>query len=206
MAEDKKKEISEEDSMEDILHSIRDIIADEEEDGDPKEADSEENSARDEEEEVLDLTEVAEEITEEEGGDVLDEIDEALKDDEKTQEKPAEEKPAEEEAVKEEAPKEEAPKEEAPAPAKEAPIKQPVDSDKLVAETTAQASTAVMKELVSKIPGPEIEHKEFRSGNTVEDLVVETLKPMLKEWLDNNLEPLVRDIVEHEIRKLLPRE
>jgi cell pole-organizing protein PopZ len=36
--------------------------------------------------------------------------------------------------------------------------------------------------------------------------VLEILKPMMKEWLDNNLEVIVRDIVEREIRKIIPRE
>jgi hypothetical protein len=42
----------------------------------------------------------------------------------------------------------------------------------------------------------------LRSGITVEDLVVEALRPMLKEWLDGHLPELVRSLVEREIRRL----
>ncbi|MEJ0009072.1 MAG: DUF2497 domain-containing protein [Alphaproteobacteria bacterium] len=42
----------------------------------------------------------------------------------------------------------------------------------------------------------------FRSGNTVEDLVLEVLRPMLKQWLDANLTGIVERLVEREIRKL----
>ncbi len=42
----------------------------------------------------------------------------------------------------------------------------------------------------------------FRSGTTVEDLVREALKPMLKDWLDHNLPSLVETLVKKEISKL----
>lgn len=42
----------------------------------------------------------------------------------------------------------------------------------------------------------------FRSGATVEDLVIEALRPMVKDWLDSNLPSLVRQMVEKEIRRI----
>lgn len=45
----------------------------------------------------------------------------------------------------------------------------------------------------------------FRSGQTIEDLVLEALRPMLKEWLDTNLTPMVERLVEKEIRRLSAR-
>ncbi len=41
------------------------------------------------------------------------------------------------------------------------------------------------------------------SGRTVEDLVVEMIRPLLREWLDRNLPILVERIVQKEIRKLV---
>lgn len=41
------------------------------------------------------------------------------------------------------------------------------------------------------------------SGNTVEDLVVEMIRPMLREWLDGNLPATVERIVQKEIRRLV---
>lgn len=42
----------------------------------------------------------------------------------------------------------------------------------------------------------------FKSGITVEDMVAAMLKPMMKEWLDKNLPSIVERIVEIEVRKL----
>ena len=40
------------------------------------------------------------------------------------------------------------------------------------------------------------------AGNTLEDLVREMLKPMLKDWLDQNLPPIVERMVAKEIARL----
>lgn len=50
-------------------------------------------------------------------------------------------------------------------------------------------------------PGPAIGN----AGKTVEDLVKEMLRPMLKEWLDKNLPPMVERYVEREISRLTRR-
>lgn len=40
---------------------------------------------------------------------------------------------------------------------------------------------------------------------TLEDIVKELLRPMLRQWLDTNLPPLVHRIVEREVAKLAGR-
>ena len=50
-------------------------------------------------------------------------------------------------------------------------------------------------------PGPVVSG----SGTTVEDMVKETLQPMLKEWLDHNLPQLVEGLVEREVVRLTRR-
>ena len=50
-------------------------------------------------------------------------------------------------------------------------------------------------------PGPRV----GSSGQTIEDLVKEMLRPMLKEWLDTNLPPMVERYVEREIARLTRR-
>jgi len=50
-------------------------------------------------------------------------------------------------------------------------------------------------------PGPAMSS----NGKTVEDLVKEMLRPMLKEWLDRNLPPMVERFVEREIVRLTRR-
>jgi cell pole-organizing protein PopZ len=53
---------------------------------------------------------------------------------------------------------------------------------------------------VAEDPGPTISN-----GKTVEELVKETLRPMLKEWLDKNLPQVVERYVEREIVRLTRR-
>lgn len=50
-------------------------------------------------------------------------------------------------------------------------------------------------------PGPKV----GGSGQTIEDLVKEMLRPMLKDWLDANLPPMVERYVEREISRLTRR-
>lgn len=50
-------------------------------------------------------------------------------------------------------------------------------------------------------PGPSVD----AHGKTIEDLVKEMLRPMLKEWLDRNLPPMVERFVEREIVRLTRR-
>ncbi len=42
-------------------------------------------------------------------------------------------------------------------------------------------------------------------GKTIEDLVKEMLRPMLKEWIDRSLPPMVERLVEREIARLTRR-
>jgi hypothetical protein len=49
-------------------------------------------------------------------------------------------------------------------------------------------------------PGP-----TMSGGKTLEDVVKEMLRPMLKEWLDRNLPPMVERFVEREIVRLTRR-
>ena len=52
---------------------------------------------------------------------------------------------------------------------------------------------------VAQDPGPTV------GGRNLEDIVKEMLRPMLKEWLDKNLPPLVERYVEREIVRLTRR-
>jgi cell pole-organizing protein PopZ len=76
----------------------------------------------------------------------------------------------------------------------------------LVAERVAQKSTDQLRDLLRAVQRDSIESMPFRSGNTLEDLVVELIKPELSRWLNNNLPTIVQRVVEKEIRNLIPRE
>jgi cell pole-organizing protein PopZ len=70
-----------------------------------------------------------------------------------------------------------------------------------MSDVTLAASVSALNALAHQ-PQPIHGSAVFRSGATVEDLVVEALKPLLKEWLDGHLPDLVRSLVEREIRRL----
>lgn len=116
-------------------------------------------------------------------------------------------------AAKEEA-KEEPKKEDAKEEAKEEATEEAAaeeGADAILSEDSADATKDALGKLkdtvkeTNKRPQKDISpSKELRSGETVEDLVVEALKPMMKDWLDENLPKLVEEIVEREIDKLMP--
>jgi len=87
----------------------------------------------------------------------------------------------------------------------------PVDPSPVGGGTVGSAASAFARlnqavqdsvlEPVAADPGPVI----GAGGKTVEDLVKETLRPMLKEWLDKNLPQVVERYVEKEIVRLTRR-
>ena len=77
--------------------------------------------------------------------------------------------------------------------------------DSILSDSAANDVKASFADLMAhtKQPAkPSTPSAHFRSGDTLEDLVVEMLKPMMKDWLDQNLPHLVREVVEKEVRKL----
>lgn len=197
-------------SMEEILQSIRRIIAEE---GEEEKAKPAEEAAPNADvsvpgSDVLELTEMlhddgsveslkaAEELIHVEPtppGDVLAHIDQMLS------------PPAEEPTPPAEEPKASVMETFEPQPALDTP--EPVfipSEERLLSNEAAAATAAALKKVSAPAPRPAVETPSipFRSGETVEDLVVEALKPMLKAWLDANLPPMVERIVEREIRKL----
>jgi uncharacterized protein len=101
-----------------------------------------------------------------------------------------------------------------PAHAAEMPqpsVEPPADSS-LVGAAVVGAATSAFARLNQAVqdsvpppaahdPGPSVGGQ----GKTVEDLVKEMLRPMLKEWLDRNLPPMVERYVEREIVRLTRR-
>jgi uncharacterized protein len=80
------------------------------------------------------------------------------------------------------------------------------DDDDLVSAPTARAASAAFAQLASSIgpsrgPGVYI----HSGGPTLEDIVKDLLRPLLREWLDDNLPPLVEQLVRREIEKMVRR-
>jgi uncharacterized protein len=82
--------------------------------------------------------------------------------------------------------------------------------DSLLDTNTVQASTHALQSLknlgATQAPISAAPHSPlpvgFRSGATVEDLVVEALKPELKQWLNTHLPSIVERMVSTEIKKI----
>ena len=77
-----------------------------------------------------------------------------------------------------------------------------------IAASTSSAFSRLSQAVQDSVPQPAAEEPGpavGNSGKTVEDLVKEALRPILKEWLDRNLPQLVERYVEREIVRLTRR-
>ncbi|MGO4128560.1 DUF2497 domain-containing protein [Inquilinus sp. YAF38] len=72
------------------------------------------------------------------------------------------------------------------------------EDDSVVSPASASAALAALARLNAAAPPPAAAHK----SQTVDDLVRELLRPMLKEWLDANLPRLVEQAVEREVSRI----
>jgi cell pole-organizing protein PopZ len=101
-----------------------------------------------------------------------------------------------------------------PAPVAAAPVPEPVYvpapepepapfpfDQGLVSNPIADKTSSVFAKLAPNTTLPGM----FISGNTVEAMVGELIKPMLKEWLDANLPRIVEEKVEAEVARIARR-
>lgn len=77
------------------------------------------------------------------------------------------------------------------------------EPSRLVSDATFAASTAALSQL-SRTARKDKDFS-FGGGRMVEDLVREALEPMLKEWLDANLQGIVERLVRQEIERMVRR-
>ncbi|MBS0502907.1 MAG: DUF2497 domain-containing protein [Proteobacteria bacterium] len=90
--------------------------------------------------------------------------------------------------------------EEAPALA-EAPVAPPPEepaAEALVSSASADATRAALAALSRMVVKPE----EPAADNTLEGLVREMLRPMMKDWLDANLPRIVQEAVDREVKRI----
>ena len=81
----------------------------------------------------------------------------------------------------------------------------PVAEEELVSAASADAARQSLEALTAALAPPPATTAAPTSGRTMEDVVVDTLRPMLKDWLDANLPPLVEAMVAKEIRRITGR-
>jgi cell pole-organizing protein PopZ len=87
----------------------------------------------------------------------------------------------------------------APDPAPAAPVAAPAASlgadDALVGSVAATAAASAFGKLSAAIAMP-------RDGNTLEDVVRDLLRPLLKDWLDEHLATIVQSAVAEEVERI----
>jgi hypothetical protein len=92
-----------------------------------------------------------------------------------------------------------------PPPPAPPPLRMPEGDDRLVSGGAAAASVAALSQLATAGAPPRERQSDMplgAAGKTLEELVRELLRPLLKEWLDTNLPPLVERVVQEEIRRM----
>lgn len=185
MADDETPE--EEPSIEEILDSIRQIISDDDEEEAPAEAPTEDDAPAEPEEAVAPEEDVVE-LT-----DKVDEPEAAPEPEPKPEPKP---KPEPEPAPESE-----------PEPEPESVELEMRDFDEddedsvgdeggdILTGVAEAAAYEGFEELVKKTA---VEH----NGITLEEIVRTELKPLLRDWLDNNLPSMIERLVEEELRRV----
>jgi uncharacterized protein len=80
-----------------------------------------------------------------------------------------------------------------------------LDGQPLLSAAASAASADALARLArTASPGPR-PAPSSNGGRSLEELVLELMRPMLKDWLDQNLPPIVERVVEQEVKKLARR-
>lgn len=89
------------------------------------------------------------------------------------------------------------------------PAQQVMGNDEPLIETiTEEATAGAFAALASQIGAGSVDENDQKitpSGLTIEDHVLETLRPMIREWLDKHLPQMVQRLVQREIDRIIHR-
>lgn len=91
-----------------------------------------------------------------------------------------------------------------PVQAASAPRMAMDDASGLIAPAAAAAAAASVGSLLRAVSS-ERGSQVYRGGPSIEDLVREEIRPILKDWLDHHLPPLVERLVRAEIERVVNR-
>ncbi len=84
-------------------------------------------------------------------------------------------------------------------------LKEENSEDYLISEKSANETSNIFKNFANK--ATMALHAGKKSKNlSMEELVIEMMRPQLSKWLNDNLPELVKDLVEKEIKRLVPDE
>lgn len=76
----------------------------------------------------------------------------------------------------------------------------------LIGDKAALESTKALKDLIRVTEKPASDNLGFKSGITLEEIVMELIRPELSSWLNKNLSAIVTQVVQKEIKKLIPKD
>lgn len=93
----------------------------------------------------------------------------------------------------------------APAPPKPTAARPVATEEALVSAPAAAASASAFARLARAAAGGTPTASRGIADKTVEAFLTELLRPMLKDWLDQHLESVVERVVEQEVKKLARR-
>ncbi len=85
------------------------------------------------------------------------------------------------------------------------PVAAPLPPQATLVAPEAAAATAVSVGALMQTLATQRGAAVHRGGPTIEDLVREEIRPLLKDWLDNHLPPLVERLVRAEIERVVSR-
>lgn len=86
-----------------------------------------------------------------------------------------------------------------------APMPEPQAASTLVSAPAAAAAAAALGQLSRAVAQDRAAIISRAPGLSIEDVVREELRPLLKEWLDTHLPPLVERLVRAEIERVMSR-
>jgi hypothetical protein len=92
-----------------------------------------------------------------------------------------------------------------PMPPPPAPMPEPPAASSLVSAPAAAAAAAALGQLSRAVAQDRAATISRAPGLSIEDVVREELRPLLKEWLDTHLPPLVERLVRAEIERVMSR-
>ncbi|HZL59608.1 MAG TPA: DUF2497 domain-containing protein [Stellaceae bacterium] len=76
------------------------------------------------------------------------------------------------------------------------------ETDRLISETAEAASVAALAAFARDLPRQATSEPSPAGDQAIEDITRELLKPLLKSWLDGNLPGLIERVVREEIARL----
>ena len=84
-------------------------------------------------------------------------------------------------------------------------LNEEIEEENLISGKLASETSSALKQFAEKAKSAVKDYKKSKIP-TLDELVIDILRPQLKQWLDDNLPSLVKELVEKEIKNLVPKE